>query len=201
MNKRIVPIPARMQHLERDARGYPIPFNIWRDTDGVAHFTINDHKKAALCVEENRCPICGQSLDKTMWFVGGPMSAFHPNGCYIDQPMHEECSRYALQVCPYLAAPKYAGRIDARPVDPAKRQDNTFFKDPTMLPDRPLVFVRVETHSYTVLKQRAENQDLLHLRPLRPYLSIGFWRGGALLSQAEAEQAVRNIKEDTSNGR
>jgi hypothetical protein len=28
---------------------------------------------------------------------------------FYDHPMHEECARYSLQVCPYLSMPKYLG--------------------------------------------------------------------------------------------
>ena len=40
------------------------------------------------------------------------MSALHPNGAYIDPPLHHECMRFALQTCPYLISTKYTKRID-----------------------------------------------------------------------------------------
>lgn len=182
---RVEMIPQRMQHLERDARGYPIPFNIWRDTDGRPHFTINDHERAAQCIAELRCPICGQPHDETMWFVGGPMSAFHEHGAYLDQPMHSECAHYAIKVCPYLAAPKYAKRLDAATVDPAKMPEHVLFVDPTSIPDRPDVFVMVEASSYRVtIRER-------HLIPLRPYKRVEFWRGGVQLSEQAAVAVLR----------
>ena len=36
----------------------------------------------------------------------------HENGAFADPPGHRACVTYALQVCPYLAAPSYAKRID-----------------------------------------------------------------------------------------
>src|SRR5215472_13925800 len=96
-------VPSRMAHLPLDPRGYPIPANVYRDAQGRPHFTINDDRKRLEQLRRDACPICDQSLYIGRWFVGGPLSAFHPNGAYIDLPMHHECATYALQVCPYLA--------------------------------------------------------------------------------------------------
>jgi hypothetical protein len=112
LNWRDVRLPERMAKLERDRRGLPIPFIVMRDKSGQPHFTINDHAKSARCLREDLCPICGQKLFRGRWFAGGPLSAFHANGCYLDPPTHKECVEYALQVCPFLAAPKYTGRLD-----------------------------------------------------------------------------------------
>lgn len=168
-----------MAALPKDERGYPIPFNIWRDTRGVAHFTINDHEKASECLREYLCPICGDKLEKTIWFCGGPLSALHPAGAYIDQPMHHECVHYAIRVCPYLAAPRYTKRIDLGTVD-KEHAKGTFFVDPTMLPDRPQVFVLVEARSYTVtMKNR-------HIIPKRPYVHAEFWLKGKEITIQQA---------------
>ncbi len=182
MNWKDVPIPERMQKLPRDARGYPIPFNILRDKDGKAHFTINDHEKAAICVNERRCPICGDLNDKTLWFAGGPLSAFHPAGCYIDQPMHHECVQYAMKVCPYLAAPRYAGRIDTGTLDPNKLPEETIVVDPTMIARRPDIFVLVEALTYTLSKGAP---PFLHLHP-QGRRRVEFWRKGEQLSYEDA---------------
>lgn len=80
MDWRSIPIPKRMRALQRDRRGLPVPFIVLRDTDGRPHFTINDSQRQLKCIREKRCPICGNRLDKVMWFVGGPLSAFHDAG-------------------------------------------------------------------------------------------------------------------------
>jgi len=37
-----VPIPFDLQENDRDRRGLPIPFVVYRDVTGMPHFTIND---------------------------------------------------------------------------------------------------------------------------------------------------------------
>lgn len=179
-----------MQKLERDARGYPVPFNILRDSDGRPHFTINDHVKAGICVNERRCPICGDPNDATLWFAGGPLSAFHPAGCYIDQPMHHECVQYAMKVCPYLAAPKYMGRIDAGTLDPEKLPKGMVTVDPTMIARRPDVFVLVEARTYSLSKNET---PFLHLYP-QGRGRVEFWRKGEQITYEDAKVFVPELQ-------
>jgi hypothetical protein len=103
---RTVPIPALMKERQVDPRGYPIPWNVLVDSTGKAHFTINDESLRQMAIRDRLCPICGHRLWRGMWFVGGPGSALHEHGAYIDPPMHKPCAEYALKVCPYLAAPR-----------------------------------------------------------------------------------------------
>lgn len=177
--------PERMAHLERDHRGYPIPFNVLRQMDGKPLFTINDERKAARCISELLCPICGEELEVGgMWFFGGPLSAFHEHGAYFDQPMHRECMEYAAQVCPYLAAPKYMGRLDDKGAD----LDGLGVKallDPTVIPDRPDFFVGVRSISYSAVIPPSRI-ELPKLIPVRPYLDVQFWLHGERITQEEA---------------
>jgi len=106
-------VPDRIARLPRDPRGFPIPWNVLRTEDGAtAFFTVNDDRKAWRALREGLCPLCGERLGRWLWFVGGPRSAFDPSGYYIDLPGHRECMEFALRTCPYLAAPKYLGRVD-----------------------------------------------------------------------------------------
>lgn len=100
-----VPIPALMRQLPRDPRGLPITFTSLVAPDGRADFTRADHMKWLQCVKGSLCGLCGQRLNKKMWFIGGPLSM--ANRMFFDLGMHEECARYALLVCPYLATVKY----------------------------------------------------------------------------------------------
>ena len=87
MNWRDVPLPERMQRLDKDQRGLPIPFIVQLDAaTGRQYFTINDERKVEACRQHDLCAICGQKLLRGRWFVGGPASAFHEHGCYIDTP-------------------------------------------------------------------------------------------------------------------
>jgi hypothetical protein len=172
----VIPIPERMAHLPRDRRGYPIPWSVYHDATGRPHFQINDDVKRAIALARDWCPICANGLWRGRWFVGGPLSAFHPDGAYIDPPMHSECAHYALMACPYLAAPDYAKRIDARTL--SKDDKSTMLLvDPTMIPERPEVFVALMT---TGQERIGDN-----VRPRRPYSRIEYWRHGKQISEEE----------------
>lgn len=197
MSWKTVPIPERMQKLDRDARGYPVPFNILRDDQGKPHFTINDHAKARRCILERRCPICGDEHDETLWFAGGPLSALHAKGAYFDQPMHAECVHYAMQVCPYLAAPKYTGRIDTGTLKPDNLKGERTFLDPTVMPERPDLFLLVEAKGYSARRElyRVEGKLLeqFYLKPTRPYVRIEHWMHGRQLTQEEATRVLPGL--------
>lgn len=197
-----VPIPGRMQHLKRDRRGYPVPVGVLIDTDGRPHFTINDENIRQVMIAEDRCHICGQFLTKGRCLVGGPASAFHPEGAYIDPCMHKECARYALMVCPYLAAPSYAKRIDDKTLDPAKLPGwATILNDPTMIDVRPDPFVLVYFY--------AQDQTLIvdevtrivkYIKP-REIRAVEFWSKGVQLSMREgAEKAQAYMNETIKQG-
>jgi len=177
-----VPIPKRMSMLRRDSRGYPIPFNVLRDVDGKPFFAINDDRVRARCLKEKRCAICGYRLDKLMWLVGGPLSAFHENGCYQDTPLHHDCMTYALQVCPYLSMPNYLGRIDAAGLDPAKLPAGmpAVLVDHTQIAERPEVFVAVAILKYAFT-------DNGYIKPERPYKQVEYWRDGKQVSLEEVK--------------
>jgi hypothetical protein len=172
-----VKIPKLMRHLPKDPRGYPIPMTVFRDKDNKPHFAINDSSIRAGLIIKDCCPICGNPLHPKKWFVGGPVSAFDPNGAYIDPAMHYQCMAYALQVCPYLAAPNYTKRIDNKTLKAGAIPDSLIFINNTMLPDRPEIFVAVECSSYDMTIKPLE----IYLRPKRPYSSIEYWRYGKKL--------------------
>ena len=167
--------PPRIARLPRDKRGYPIPWNVLRGVDDTPIFTVNDDRRHFQAMREGLCPICGERLGRWKWFVGGPRSAFDPNGWYLDLPGHHECERFALAVCPYLAMPQYLKRVDVP--DPSKLGDVTpILLDRTQIADRPEVFVTVASDC----AEMSENQLPLlpYVRPVRPYLGIEYWRHG-----------------------
>jgi len=173
---RTVPVPATMKDRPRDPRGYPIPWNVLVDSTGKAHFTINDESLRAMAIRERLCPICGVRLWRGLWFVGGPGSALHQHGAYIDPPMHKECATYALRVCPYLAAPNYSNtkRIDAKTLSPEERAKIPVLIDNTTDPERPALFVLAMALKMTVTYNN-------YLRPHRPWHGMEFWRHGERL--------------------
>jgi hypothetical protein len=112
------------------------------------------------------------------------MSAFHPEGAYIDPPLHYECMRYAVQACPYIAAPSYAGRIDDRTL----REDDRppLLVDPTMDASRPVVFVAAMATGQKLTGNRLSP----YVIPRRPFSRVEYWRHGKLLNAAEGEALV-----------
>jgi len=179
------PIPYRMQSLERDHRGYPIPFIVWRDTDNRPHFTINDAEVVALVLSDRRCSICGKPLENNMWAIGGPLSAIHQHGAYIDPLVHKDCGTFALKTCPYIALPSWNDqkRIDAKTVKPEKTGGDLVLQDMTMIPEKPVFFCFAKTSGYKV-SQADHARHYVH--PNRPWKAMEFWRNGQQITQQEA---------------
>jgi hypothetical protein len=176
------PVPDRMSHLPRDRRGYPIFYGAFVDEDGTPHFTINDERKRDLMVKHDLCSICGSKLFRGRWFAGGPASAFHERGCYVDMPMHDECLHYALKICPYLAAPNWAQEIGPQKAKQVKTAIVTI--DHTMIPGRPPVFVAVMAVGQTMVGN-AQTEFGEHtgqyVKPAKPYRKVEYWRDGEQL--------------------
>jgi hypothetical protein len=176
---RVIELPWRMQHLARDKRGYPVPWVVLVDKAGRPHFTVNDQDKVEEVIKRDLCSICGRPNTRGRWFVGGPLSAFHPRGAYYDPPMHAECARFALQVCPYLAVREYTGRIENRTL----KEPVALSIDKTVIPDRPPLFVNA-----MAIKQKV---DRTHFIPHKPFHRVEFWRDGQQISEAEAWPIVK----------
>jgi len=182
--------PLRIARLPHDRRGYPIPFNMLRADDGTPFFTVTDDRKAWRCIREARFPICGERLGRWKWIAGGPRSAFHPGGCYADLPMHKECVEFALQTCPYLAAPKYMGRIDVP--DPSKLPPEArILLDVTQTPERPEIFIAVGAERFSM--GGAEFPLVPYIKPKPPWLGWSFWQHGRRIEEDEAMPYLRDV--------
>ena len=182
-----IPIPARMRYLPRDRRGYPIPFIVFRDTDRNPHFTINDDQRRAFVLKHDRCGICNHALFRGRWYVGGPASAFDPRGAYLDPPMHHECAEYALQVCPYLAAPSYSRLIDGKTLDPEKA-DATIVLDATVDNTRPDFSVAVMAIGHRITAEG-------YIVPKRPYRRVEIWKHGKRLAIRRGDVAKGDVSQ------
>ena len=184
-------MPPRIARLPRDSRGYPIPWNVLRASDGTPFFTINDDTKASKAIRLGLCPICGGELGRWRWFVGGPRSAFDPHGWYLDLPGHRECMEYALQACPYLATPKYLGRVDV--IHPEKLPPEArLLIDETIIPDRPELFVAA-CGTGIELQEREEGLIQPYVRPRRPLVDYTFWHHGQQIPLHRAMPILRGI--------
>ena len=66
-----VPIPFNLSKNDRDRRGFPIPYIVYRDLSGVPHFTVDDVALVQKVLDKKLCGLCGKPL-KTgqMWLIG-----------------------------------------------------------------------------------------------------------------------------------
>lgn len=165
-----VPMPHYLQRLPQDERGWPITFTSLKLPDGRFDFTTSDPVKWALVAQSRCCALCGIVLKREIWFIGGPKSM--ANRYFFDLAMHEECARYALQVCPYLALPKYLGAKKRLTPDYARLE--LMSSDKT----KPQVFGLAKTTHYKVVRFQG---DLLVLA--RPWTApIEWWKDGAIIT-------------------
>lgn len=188
MSSTDTPLPYKLKNNLKDRRGYPIPYIVYRDRDGTPHFTINDQERVFTVLLEKRCALCGKPHRfADMWFIGGPSAAFHEHGAFVDPPVHRECGLYALNVCPFIAAPNYSKRIDVKTLDPSKVDlgATAFVIQNDMPPDRPPYFVFARTSSYQVIEP---DPGQIILRPRRPWKHIEFWCQGREITQAQAKE-------------
>jgi hypothetical protein len=160
-----------------------------RGDDGTPFFTVNDDRRAWRALREDLCAICGERLGRWRWFVGGPKSAFDEHGWYLDLPGHHECMTFALATCPYLALPKYLGRVDV--ADPSKLPPEArILLDETVIPERPALFVAV---AGDVIEAQERGLLFPYLRPARPHLGFEFWLHGKQIPLHRAIPILRGM--------
>lgn len=187
-----VPVPRTVRYLRKDARGYPVPFIVMWDQAGTPHFPVNDAAKVARVLKHRACAICGRGLNGPGWFVGGPRSFLHPHGAFLDPPSHEECARYAVQVCPYIAAPSYARRIDGRKMDPNALPPNMAIVQTEGQDDRPPFFVMAASDGWTVRPAGPQGDVIVSLLP---WQRMEVWRKGERVPEPEATRLLGDALE------
>jgi hypothetical protein len=194
MQQNTIPIPERMRALPIDPRGYPIPVNVTRDRNGKANFASNDGAVRQLLFKEDRCGICGGKLLRGRWSVGGPGSTLHPDGAFLDPPMHHECARYAVQACPYMAMPTYSksvSKIAPMALGPMK---GGIAYNPTVFPNRPDLFLLI---MYVGQKLTYDEFGTVQsMKPKRPLRSIEYWREGQQLDEQDGRWAAEKYLRD-----
>jgi hypothetical protein len=101
-----IPMPPRIARLPRERRGFPAPYIADEHEDGSPNLGAADSVASAHCHRESLCSICGERLAQAeRMFITGPSCVFGSDYGCNDPPMHEECARYSLRVCPHLVAP------------------------------------------------------------------------------------------------
>lgn len=201
MNYREIEMPPRIAAMDRDHRGYPIPYVVTRDANGQTYFAANDSIKVLRAARDRLCHICGQELPPDPWFVGGPGNALG-NGdkaVYIDGPLHQECMHYALQVCPYLT------QLMSKPLElegmRLKLSEQGYGTvETTMVPGIPPVFMAIQAYKYDFVPQTGH---IIYYVP-KPYKKVEYWKDGHLYDKREGEREAkrhtRSVLKELDNG-
>ncbi len=186
-----IPIPAALAQNDRDRRGLPIPFIVYRDTDGTPHFTVDDAAKLSLVLAQNLCGLCGKPLvPGEYWLISGPSASFSDDGLFTNPPAHLECARYSVQVCPYLAAPVYARLIEDKTLKPAAVHDMAAVHNDGIAQPRPPLMVLACTTGIDLIDPR-DGSGKTYVAPHRPWKDVAFWHHGRPISQQEAVALAR----------
>lgn len=192
----IVPIPDRMRHLPRDARGYPVPVIVMRDKSGKPIFAANAEEDRQRMFREDRCHICGGRLDRGRWFVGGQLSACAAHGHFMDGGLHGDCARYALKVCPYMAAPQYGRLVGPHQLRASDRSEVVILHDDTATNTRPDIFVALmavaQEPSYATVHGFGHRKFVRLVRPkLGSVRQVEVWRHGAMITDRATLDGLR----------
>lgn len=181
--------PECIRALPRDRRGYPIPYVVLVDADGVPDFVVNDAAKTLQVALERLCAICGEGLPEHPWFGGGPGNALL-NGdvaVYIDGPMHRECLHFALRVCPHLAG-KLLKPVALKAITDRLDRQGIRTVDNTVIPGTPPVFVAVQAWAYS-FEPRSFDHQIYAVR--KPFRKTEYWTHGAMLPRDEGERLAK----------
>jgi len=182
-----VPIPFNLLKNDRDRRGFPIPYVVYRDTAGVPHFTVDDVDKLQTALSKKLCGLCGKPLKLgQMWLIGGVNSMFLDDGMFTVPPGHEECARYSIQICPFLAARSYSKLIEDKTLNQNTVHDTAELHNDQITPPRPLFFVLARTSGIKLIDPE-DGSGKKYILPRRPWKEMEFWQNGKRITQAEAE--------------
>lgn len=129
--------------------------------NGVPDFTVVDPEKWLTALKQRRCGICGLQMHGRVWFVGGPLCAH--NRLFSDHPMHEDCAKYALQVCPFLALPKMMYKKRAEGIDVSVNVSD----------EKPPRFMLGKARGYRATIVQGEP-----LLQASPWEALTWWEGG-----------------------
>ncbi|MFE1852144.1 hypothetical protein [Streptomyces sp. NPDC059489] len=95
-----------MKHLTVDRRGYPVIATVDRNPKEGNFRSISERRKLALATFD-WCAVCGLPFgDELRWQMDFQEGALPETVISGEAPVHEVCSLYAAQVCPYLFSPR-----------------------------------------------------------------------------------------------
>jgi hypothetical protein len=170
-----IPMPPRIARLPRTKHGLPVPYIAETHEDGSPNLGMVESAISGICHEENLCSICGERLapaERT--FITGPSCVFGSDYGCSDPPMHEECARYSLRVCPHLVAP---GSVSVAITAPRYRRR----------------YVRYHPTHF-------RGREVADYWPHRPYKRVEWWsRGKQVIDRDEILALLAGETEETRN--
>jgi hypothetical protein len=135
------PLPQRLTELPVcPRRGLPVPYTNLITGQGDVDFATLDSAKVHQVALNRLCGVCGRPLDYWIVFVGGPRCV--DSRAYLDPPMHEDCARATLRLCPYLARETMRRR---------KTPTSDATTPPGFVEDKPASYLLYVTRSYTYI--------------------------------------------------
>lgn len=91
--------PERIAKLPQ-YKGLVIPYTTLIDDNGIPNFKATNAEKVWESKRDKKCSICGEPLDYWISFM---VTEDEANSRLIfENPNHEECLKYAFNVCPWL---------------------------------------------------------------------------------------------------
>jgi hypothetical protein len=176
---KLIPVPSPLDKRPRDGRGFPIPAVVFINPETKrADFAVIDPEASKRLSFYRCCGLCGEIIAHEVYFVAGegiPSEAALFGGI---GPMHADCARYALQVCPFIVAPK----MEYAENTPEHAHINSI----PMLPGKPDFFCLYQTADFEPLE--ASGSSIVFKAP--GAAPIERWREGRLI-----ETIATKIKE------
>lgn len=99
MNYRHMEAPERMKNRPL-YKGVYVPYLTEIAEDGTPLFKMVDPEKTWEVKRDGKCALCGEKLDYWMAFMVSKQEA--ESRIVFENPNHEDCLRYAFNVCPWL---------------------------------------------------------------------------------------------------
>jgi hypothetical protein len=137
-----IAIPDGIAALPVDKRGYPIFWTAHITPDGEPDFRILEMDRVFKALKERRCGMYDRRIEgQSVCFLSTRENADGLRRS-TDPPMHEDCLRYALVICPFLS--RRQARRSGRP-QPSGSDYSTLAQVDRSRPDDSLI---VWTRSY-----------------------------------------------------
>lgn len=178
MTRILPPMPAGIAALERDARGFPIPWFVsWPPDVKGPDFVRVDRNKVGTALRFRVCWVCGGNLPPAATFVLGPMCGV--NRISSEPPSCFECAEFTARVCPFLTRPM-CQRVD----HPEKG------KVPGMIEHNPGVTLLWTCNDYGGIQAGDDETGPCVLIKFGEPMAVSWWREGRAATRDEVETAV-----------